>query len=408
MEKVPRKILFLTGTRADFGKLKPLIEEVERSGDFEAYIFATGMHSLARYGSTVNEIYKAGCKNVYTYISQDASVNSQMDLVLANTIQGLGHYVREFPPDLLVVHGDRTEALAGAVVGALNNILVAHIEGGEISGTIDELIRHAVTKLSHLHFVSNSDARRRLVQMGESEESIFVIGSPDIDVMLTNKLPSLMEVKDRYEIEFPEYAIFIYHPVTTESNILEQHIKEALDALEASALSYVVIYPNNDPGTEVILKAYSRLRDNSRFRLIPSMRFEYFLSLLKNAVAIVGNSSAGIREAPVYGVPVVNVGSRQQNRFNYPSILNVPENKEAILHALRHLPASMIPSLHFGNGDSARLFMACLRDPRLWNTTHQKQFRDLDAVAKAATPLSPYGTQYTSVSGLGSSKGRDA
>jgi UDP-N-acetylglucosamine 2-epimerase (hydrolysing) len=174
------------------------------------------MHMLSRYGSTAIEIHKAGFDNIFPYINQDASVNSQMDLVLANTIQGLGHYIRECPPDLIVVHGDRIEALAGAIVGALNNILVAHIEGGEVSGSVDELIRHAVSKSSHLHFVANDEARARLVQMGEARSSIFVIGSPDIDVMLSDSLPDLEEVKTKYEIPFAEYAIFLLHPVTTE------------------------------------------------------------------------------------------------------------------------------------------------------------------------------------------------
>src|SRR5215216_2826777 len=207
MEVGRRKILFLTGTRADFGKIKPLIKEVEWSADFEAHIFATGMQMLARYGSTVNEIHKAGFKHIFPFINQDGSINSQMDIVLANTIQGLAHYIREFQPDLIVVHGDRVEAMAGAIVGALNNILVAHIEGGEISGTVDELIRHAVTKLSHLHFVANHEAQQRLIQMGESEDVIFVIGSPDIDVMLSHQLPDVSEVKMRYEITFDEYSI---------------------------------------------------------------------------------------------------------------------------------------------------------------------------------------------------------
>jgi UDP-N-acetylglucosamine 2-epimerase (hydrolysing) len=377
MELQPRKILFLTGTRADFGKMKPLIDEVERLQEFEAHIFATGMHTLARYGSTVNEIHKAGFKRVYSYINQDGSVNSQMDLVLANTIQGLGHYLRELQPDLIVVHGDRIEALAGATVGALNNVLVAHIEGGEISGTVDELIRHAVSKLSHLHFVSNDEARRRLVQMGETEESIFVIGSPDVDVMLSDHLPVLAEVKEKYEIRFLEYAVFAYHPVTTELNLLRKHIDTVLGALEASEQNFVVLYPNNDTGSDIILEAFGRIENNPRFRVIPSMRFEYFLTLLKNAFAIVGNSSAGIREAPVYGVPVVNIGTRQMNRFNYPAIINVPEDKDRIRHAIKDLPKSIPPSMHFGNGNSANLFMAQLRNSAIWTTPRQKQFRDL-------------------------------
>lgn len=378
MKSVIKRILFITGTRADFGKIKPLIEEVERSAEFEAHIFATGMHTLARYGSTINEIRKAGFKHIYSYINQDGSINSQMDLVLGNTIQGLGHYVREFPPDLIVVHGDRIEALAGSVVGSLANMLVAHIEGGELSGTVDELIRHAVTKLSHLHFVSNGDARRRLMQMGETQDAIFVIGSPDIDVMLSDKLPSLSEVKSRYDISFSEYALFVYHPVTTELHLLRQHTEAVIEALVASSMNFVAIYPNNDTGADIILEAFDRFDDNPRFRVLPSMRFEYFLTLLRNAITIVGNSSAGIREAPVYGVPTVNIGTRQMDRFNYPSILNVPPDKEAILDALNNLPGSVIPSMHFGRGESAKLFMAHLRNPKLWNTARQKQFQDLE------------------------------
>ncbi len=372
-----KRILFLTGTRADFGKMKALIDELERSTEFEPHIFATGMHMLARYGSTVNEIRKAGFTRIYAHINQDGSINSQMDIALANTIQGLAHYLREFPADLIVVHGDRIEALAGAIVGALSNVLVGHIEGGEVSGTVDELIRHAITKLSHLHFVSNEGARKRLIQMGEVPGSIFVIGSPDIDIMLSDNLPDLSEVKGRYEIDFREYAIFSYHPVTTEVDLLPQRIEVILEAVEASGLNFVLIYPNNDTGADIIMEALKRFENNGRFRALPSMRFEYFLTLLKNAVAIVGNSSAGIREAPVYGVPVVNIGSRQMNRFNHPSIMNVREDREEILRALNNLPKSGMVSRYFGNGDSARLFVQHLRNGKLWDTPRQKQFQDL-------------------------------
>ena len=379
MTKPPtrRKILFITGTRADFGKMKPLMEQVKRSKDFDYAIFVTGMHMLSRYGSTVNEIRKAGFGRMFTHISQVGSSESQMDLVLANTIQGLGHYLREYPADLIVVHGDRIETLAGAVVGALNNVLIAHIEGGEVSGTVDELIRHAVTKLSHVHFVSNDEARDRLVQMGEAPTATFVIGSPDIDVMFSDTLPSLTEVKRRYAIKHSEYGILAYHPVTTEVGHLRTHIETVLDAAEASGLSFVAIYPNNDTGANIILESFGRIRDNPRFRVIPSMRFEHYLTLLKYARVIVGNSSAGVREAPALGVPTVNIGTRQMNRFSYPSILDVPEDKDAILHALNNLPTSVRPSLHFGRGESAKAFMAVLRSATLWQTSRQKQFRDI-------------------------------
>ena len=372
-----KKILFLTGTRADFGKLKPLIQKVKASGDLDYAIFATGMHMLARYGSTVKEIYKAGFNKVFTYINQDANYVAGMDQIVASTIQGLGHYVREYQPDLIVVHGDRVEALAGAIVGALNNVLVAHFEGGERSGTVDELLRHAVTKLAQVHFVANEEARRRLIQMGEDPDAVFAIGSPDVDVMLSDDLPSLAEVRKKYAIDFPEYGIFTYHPVTTELALLEQNIDAVVAGILKSNLSWVAIYPNNDAGSDVVLRALERVRNHPRVRLIPSMRFEYFLTLMRHAKVVCGNSSAGIREAPVYGVPTVNVGSRQNERYEYESIVNVRESAPQIARALATLPRRCTPSMHFGEGQSAALFLDKLRDPVLWTTPRQKLFRDM-------------------------------
>ncbi len=372
-----KNILFLTGTRADFGKLKPLIGIVDESPEFNYQIFVTGMHTLSRYGSTYIEIQKAGFKNIHLYINQDGSINSQMDLVLANTIQGFGHFIREFKPDLIVIHGDRIEAFAGAIVGALNNVLVAHVEGGEVSGTIDELIRHSVTKLSHIHFVANDESSQRIIQMGENPKSVVVSGSPEIDVMLSERLPELIEVKKKYEIEFSHYFIFIYHPVTTEIRKIRENVNTVLKALESSRENYVVIYPNNDAGSDVILESISKLKENSHFRLIPSMRFEYFLTLLKNATGIIGNSSTGVREAPVYGVPAINIGTRQLNRFKCDSIVNVLEDEFSISNALRKLPQIGRPSLHFGVGNCAQIFIKQLQNPSLWETSTQKQFCDI-------------------------------
>jgi UDP-N-acetylglucosamine 2-epimerase (hydrolysing) len=294
---------------------------------------------------------------------------ASMDAALASTVDGLGRYVREWKPDMIIVHGDRVEALAGAIVGALNNILVAHIEGGELSGTVDELIRHAVSKLSHIHFVANDEAAARLRQMGE--DNIFVIGSPDIDVMLSDDLPSFAEVRRKYDLP-AEYALFCYHPVTTELDMLERNIEEVMMALYRSDFNFVAIYPNNDAGSEIIMNALKMFTA----RQIPSMRFEYFLTALKNALCIVGNSSAGILEAPAYGVPTVNIGTRQNRRANLPSIVNVPEEREAILYALKHLPPAE-PCYHFGKGNSAALFMEQLRTEALWNIPRQKTFHDI-------------------------------
>jgi UDP-N-acetylglucosamine 2-epimerase (hydrolysing) len=382
----PRSVLFLTGTRADFGKLKPLMQQVERSPYFECRVFVTGMHMLTRFGSTVNEVLKAGFGSVHTYINQDGSAPCRMDMVLASTITGLAHYLRESRPDLIVVHGDRVETLAGATVGALNDILVAHVEGGELSGTVDELIRHAVTKLSHLHFVANTEAAARLEQLGERPESIFPIGSPDIDVMLSDKLPPLDEVLSHYDIPFREYGVALYHPVTSELDRTAEHAAEVVKALAAAPLNFVVIHPNNDHGSETVLEALSALEGRPNIRMLPSMRFDAFLTLMRHARVIVGNSSAGIREAPVYGVPTLNLGSRQHNRSVSPSISHLPEDAGRILEALTRLPDRYPPCAHFGDGQSRHRFLAALQDPALWQTPRQKQFRDLPSSTGVTVP----------------------
>lgn len=371
-----KKIVFLSGTRADFGKLKSLIAVMNRHDNFEVHIFATGMHMQSRYGGTVNEIEKCGYQNIYKFINHLAEIS--MDLILAKTIEGLSGFCQENEPDLIIIHGDRVEALAGAIVGSLNNILVAHIEGGEVSGTIDELIRHAVSKMSHTHFVANEPAKKRLIQMGEDEESIYVIGSPDVDLMLSEKLPTLDSVKDYYEIGFKEYAILIFHPVTTEVSHLEGYTNGLIDAAIQSGLNYVVIFPNNDLGSKEILRSYERIMSMSNFRFFPSIRFEAFLTLLKHAKFILGNSSSGIREAPYYGVPSINIGSRQHNRALHADIINASYQTESILEAIY---AAMVlkpkKAELYGNGKSDELFKNILTSESFWNTSKQKHFRDL-------------------------------
>ena len=380
-----KNILFLTGTRADFGKLKPLIRKVDDSPLFECSLFVTGMHTLSRYGYTVNEVYKSlgehrlaqGFRSVYTFMNQIHG--DSMERILANTINGLSRYVQEFRPDMIVVHGDRVEALAGAIVGALRNILVAHIEGGEISGTIDEVIRHAVTKMAHIHFVSNTESADRLKQLGEHPESIFVIGSPDVDLMLSSSLPSVEEAKDYYGIPFDKYGIVLFHPITTDVEGTAFAAEALVSALLSSTYNYVVIYPNNDEGCELIFSAYERLKGNPRFITFPSMRIEYFLALLKNAIFIIGNSSAGVRESPVYGVYSISIEGRQRNRFNYKSIIDLDGTEESIVRAIEGIEdmPHCEPSYHFGKGDSATRFMAALENQGLWSIPKQKQFIDI-------------------------------
>jgi len=375
---VNKNILFLSGTRADFGKIKALIQTVQNLNGFDYSIFVTGMHLLQRYGNTYLEIKKSGFENIHTFINQH--VDEPMEMILSNTIQGLSRYIHENRPDMIIVHGDRVEALAGAIVGSLNNILVAHIEGGERSGTIDELIRHSVTKLSHLHLVANQEAKDRIVQLGEKEETIQIIGSPDIDVMKSNNLPSIEEVKKYYEIPFNSFHIVMFHPVTTEYEMFSTYTNNLVDALIESNENFIVIYPNNDHGSKKILKAYERLENLQNFKIYPSIRFEAFLTLIEHAISMIGNSSAGIREAPIYGIPSINIGTRQNMRFKSETIIDTDYSKEAILNAIHKAVNGKMKkyrSEYFGDGSSAEEFKKLLLNKKTWEISPQKVFIDI-------------------------------
>jgi len=373
-----KKIVFLTGTRADFGKLKSLMKITQNHHQYDVHIFATGMHLDTQYGSTVNEIYKSEFKNVFEFSNYNEI--EHMDRTLAKTITGFSKYISDQQPDLIIVHGDRVEALAGAIVGSLNNVLVAHVEGGEISGTVDELIRHSVSKLSHIHLVSNNIAKKRLIQMGELASSVYCIGSPDLDLMNPKSLPNFQFVKNYYELPFDTYGIVMYHPVTTEYNSIKEHVSNFVDALLKSNKNYIVIYPNNDVGTKEILEEYKRLENNEQFRIFPSLRFEYFLSLLKEAEFIIGNSSAGVREAPYYNIPTINIGTRQSKRSQAKTINSVSNDCNNILSAIENNYRTQVlleEVSEFGSGNSDQMFLDLLNSEDIWKVNCQKQFQDL-------------------------------
>lgn len=371
-----KKIVFLTGTRADYGKVKALMQAVEADEQFELHVFVTGMHMLARYGSTYKEVMKDGFRHIYQFVN--TREREQMDVTLSNTIVGFSNYIAEFQPDVIVVHGDRVEALAGAIVGALNNVRVAHIEGGEISGTIDESIRHAITKFAHVHLVANEQAAQHVIQLGEKETSVFEIGSPDIDIMMSDHLPTLEATRERYNIPFESFSLLLFHPVTTDIQRVKRDIEEVVQAIHRSDRSFIVIYPNNDEGNQYIFEAYESLQSLDRVRMYPSIRFEHFLTLLRHAEVVIGNSSAGIREAGVYATPAVDIGNRQSGRYtkeSAPHVISCEAHCESILQAMEH--AQTLPlqeASHFGKGDSVQRFMEAIRSERFWSESIQKQF----------------------------------
>ena len=370
-----KDLLFFTGTRADFGKLAPLARQAYHDG-FSIKFFVTGMHMMKKYGLTKLEVLGETYAEVTEYLNQRPG--DAQDVILCKTVMGLSDYLTESRPDLVIIHGDRIEALAASIVCATNNIRSAHIEGGEVSGTIDEALRHATSKMSTHHFVSSDKAAYRLRKMGEAISQIYNIGSPELDAHTQNDTLSLSEVKQYYDIFFEDYGICLFHPVTTEYASMRRQAECIFSALVKSQKNYVVILPNNDPGSEFIESCIASL-PKSRFRCIPSMRFHYFSKLLQHAACIIGNSSAGVREAPFFGVPTINVGNRQTNRSTANSIINISAielaNDPSLI--LRVWNERHPKCTDFGEGDAALKFSNILSSGQFWNWPLQKQYNEI-------------------------------
>lgn len=368
-------MVFVTGTRADFGKMRDIMLAVQDSPVLSARIVVTGMHLLRRYGYTVREIERAGLRTLHLIPNQ---VDGEpMALVLANTVQALTRLVAEERPAAIVVHGDRVEALAGALVGSLTNVRVIHVEGGEVSGTVDDAIRHSVSKHAHVHLVANEDARDRLLQLGEETERIYVVGSPEVDVLTSGQAPTPAQLRARYDIGFDAYGVLVLHAVTTEREHTARDAAAVVDAVLADGGNWVIIDPNNDEGCEDIRHELDRLTGEQFVRL-PSMRFEYYVTLMRHADVLLGNSSAGVREAPVLGTPSVNVGTRQRRRSTAASVAHVPADRDAVVAAVARARLLGRHPSHTGFGEpgaSARI-VRLLEGDEVWATSLDKEFVD--------------------------------
>ena len=369
-----RHLLFLTGTRADFGKLEPLAAAARDAGHRVGF-FVTGMHMLDRYGMTRNEVARMPGVEVYDFVNQRPG--DPQDMVLAKTVTGFSDYIAEHRPDLIVIHGDRVEALAGALVSAMNYVRSAHVEGGEVSGTIDEVFRHCNTKLCTHHFVSSEVAARRVMALGEPAGNIHSIGSPELDFHARPSGVTLDEVRARYAIPFADFGIATFHPVTSEQATMGAQAQALFGALEASDRNFVVIAPNNDPGSDAIFAVLDRL-PKDRFRVLPSMRFAHFSELMKRAAVMVGNSSAGVREAPFLGLPSLDIGTRQSNRSDAASVTSCDAADSAIIAAflVSQWGKKHAPDAGFGQGSAADRFVQVLADPAFWDRPLQKAFQD--------------------------------
>ena len=374
MTSSSRKVCFVSGTRADFGKLTSLIRVLEESPIFEPSIFVTGMHLDPDFGDTWRQV-KATHSCIIT-MRPNHETGRSMDRIFSATVSAFSDYLESNNPALIVVHGDRVEALACAAVGAMAGLRVAHIEGGERSGTIDETFRHAITKLAHAHFVSNDDAHSYIEKLGERSGTIYTIGSPDLDVLLSSALPSFEEVRNHYNIPFAggTYGICIFHPVFYEQDQIAGHAEALVAAILESEKNFIVIGPNNDPGYTHILDAYEAFSNCNKVRFFSSIRFEFFGTLLSGARMMIGNSSAALFEAPAMGVRAVNIGTRQANRLSPESVVDILPNKGEILDAINStwdLPAPNTSSIR-GSGKAAEDFLAVVSQQAFWDVPLDK------------------------------------
>ncbi|KKM21205.1 hypothetical protein LCGC14_1637790 [marine sediment metagenome] len=378
-----KDIIFVTGTRADFGHLRPLIDSCISSGKFNIHIFVTGTHVYSlknkdKYRETALEISEEYGKsaNVTMFYNGASDLKSMSDIA-SSTIMGFSKYIEEVHPDLVVIFGDRIEQLGAAISSVLENILTIQIEAGDVTGTIDESLRHSITKLCHAHFVANEIARNRVIQMGEKDENVFIIGAPSLDIILKANLIGLEEVKKRYGVNLEHYSILIFHPVTTEYKDMEKIVKSVVDAILESEQNFIVIGPNSDSGSNYIWDEYKKRFSSISIKVFSSLSFIDYLILLKNADFIIGNSSSGVIEAPYFGVPTVNIGSRQNNRTNNDKIINCGYGKYDILRAIEQSFKLENPVFYeFGDGDSGSKFVDILNRDKFWRINKQKKFID--------------------------------
>ncbi len=334
-------VCIVTGTRAEYNYLKPIIQKVHESELLEAKLIVTGMHLLKKFGYTVDIIKKDGIKIDKIIPMYDETDNSKAALgkAVGKAIIDFSYTFQEMTPDLLLVLGDRYEPFVAVIAASTLKIPVAHVHGGDVSSTIDENIRHAITKLSHIHFPATEKSAKRIERLGEEKDRIHLVGSTTIDNILKVKLLSRNELCKKLNLKMDEKIILcLQHPNIYESEKAGEQMALTLKILRELNLQAVIIYPNNDLGSELIIEEIERNRNHPKFRIFKNLERKIYLSLLKHSDLMVGNSSSGLIETPYFHLPVVNIGSRNENREKANNVINVnfdeQQLKKAILTAL--------------------------------------------------------------------------
>jgi len=340
MAEMLRKIAVVTGTRAEYGILKPLLEKIRASNALELQLAVTGMHLLVKYGLTINEIKKDGFKidaevRMYTNNEADSSYYGES---LSRGISGFTEALLRMKSAIVVVTGDRLEGLGATLAAATLRIPVAHIHGGDKtdSGHIDESIRHSIPRFAQIHFPATQESADRLIKMGEEPWRIHKVGAPGLDSVINQVPVPKQELSEELGLNPDEPIILcIFHSVHLESETAGVQMREITGAINNLKIQTVIIYPNNDAGSQDIIAELEKYRDSSFIKTLPTLSHLHYISLLKYASVLIGNSSSGIIEAPSLKLPVVNVGSRNMGREHAENVIFVSTVKSEIIKAIK-------------------------------------------------------------------------
>ena len=331
-----RRILYLSGTRADFGLMQSTLQRLHATPGLQVQVAVTGTHLSPAHGHTIEEVRASGLP-VVAEIPVDVltRTGASMALAIADVVRGMTDLLQRDRPDALLLLGDRGEMLAAAIAGLHVGVPVVHMHGGERSGTVDEPVRHAISKLASYHFVATEGARERLRQMGEADDRIFLTGAPGLDGLDTLANASRGDSLRSLGLPEQDFVLALFHPVVQQAGEAAQQTRALLQALDRLGLPVLWLEPNADAGSRGILAALDSEHLPAGSRRLSHLPRPQFVSAMRHCAVMAGNSSAGIIEAASFGTPVVNIGSRQHLREHGPNVLDVPAEAGAIEQGLR-------------------------------------------------------------------------
>ncbi len=364
-----RRIVYISGTRADFGLMRVTLQAIHAEPGLSLSILPTGMHLSSAHGDTIREIENSGLPTFAPVpVVMTPATGATMARGISTMIHAFTDVLAVERPDLLLLLGDRGEMLAGAIAALHLNIPIAHIHGGERSGTVDEPVRHAISKLSHVHLTATIDARERLIRMGENPAHIHVTGAPGIDGLTDASRASRAAVASRHGlVPARPFALMVYHPVLQKAGSAGCEAGLILDAVMAGGMQAIVLMPNADAGSDEVRALLEGQHDRHDVALITHLERDAFLDAMATADVMVGNSSAGIIEAASFGTPVVNIGGRQNLRERNANVIDVPAEKTAIMETIRHAleKGRLSPANIYGDGNAASRILEVLRNTQL-------------------------------------------